>query len=143
MASTKCAIDQESYVYQLALDMGSAPTWTYVLRKYGREVFFTWAMGPNFPTKFRLVGPWSNEESRDYAARLMSRDGELGKVVRRTGGGVFFFTYTIIPLILFAPISISINTLSWVGGLVRGSCGSATPSPTITSEVFSVKKAVR
>ncbi|KUI67730.1 Dimethylaniline monooxygenase [N-oxide-forming] 1 [Cytospora mali] len=111
---TKRAVDQESYVYQLAVDMGSAPTWTYVLRRLGTDAFLTWAMGPNFTTKFRLVGPWSNEESRKMAARLMGRDGELGVVVRRTGGGVFLFTYTIIPLILFAPISIFINVLSWL-----------------------------
>ncbi|ROV97386.1 hypothetical protein VMCG_06863 [Cytospora schulzeri] len=117
---TKRAVDQESYVYQLALDMGTAPTWTYVLKEFGREVLFTWAMGPNFPTKLRLVGPWSNAKSKGEAARLMSRDGELGKVVRRTGGGVFFFTYTIIPLILFAPISIFINTLSWLGAVLGG-----------------------
>lgn len=45
----------------------------------------------------------------------MGRDGELGMVVRQTGGGVFFFTYTILPFLLFAPISIFINTLSWLG----------------------------
>ncbi|KKY34246.1 putative dimethylaniline monooxygenase [Diaporthe ampelina] len=112
-AATKRGVDQESYVYQLALDMGSAPTWTHVLGKFGREVFFTWAMGPNFPTKFRLVGPWANGEAAREAAGLMRRDGELGKLVRRTGGGVFFFTYTIIPLVVFAPISIFINTLCW------------------------------
>lgn len=110
-AATKRGVDQESYVYQLALDMGSAPTWTYVLRNFGKEVFFTWAMGPNFPSKFRLVGPWATDETAREAAGLMSKDGELGKLVRRTGGGVFFFTYTVIPLLIFAPISILINTL--------------------------------
>lgn len=87
--ASKRGVDQESYVYQLAVDMGAAPTWTYVLKEFGSEVFFTWAMGPNFTTKSRLVGPWSDERSRKKAARLMSRDGELGVVVRRTGGGVF------------------------------------------------------
>lgn len=113
-ATTKRGIDQESYVYQLALDMGSAPTWTHALRRLGREVFFTWAMGPNFPTKFRLVGPWANDETAREAVGLMREDGELGKLVRRTGGGVFFFTYTIIPLLIFGPISIVINTFYWL-----------------------------
>lgn len=112
-AATKRGVDQESYVYQLALDMGSAPTWTHVLGSLGREVFFTWAMGPNFPSKFRLVGPWANRDTAREAAALMRRDGELGRLVRRTGGGVFFFTYTIIPMGIFAPISILVNTLSW------------------------------
>lgn len=113
-------MDQESYVYQLAVDTGSAPTWTYVLKNFGREVFFTWAMGPNFTPKFRLVGPWSNKETREEAAKLMRRDGELGMVVRQTGGGVFFFTYTIIPLLLFAPISIFVHALFWLGRILKG-----------------------
>lgn len=90
-AKTKRAVDMESYAYQLALDMGAAPTWWYVWRKYGTQVFFTWAMGPNFTPKFRLVGPWSNAEAAGQAASLMRKDGELGKVVRRTGGGVCEF----------------------------------------------------
>lgn len=90
-AKTKRAVDMESYAYQLALDMGAAPTWWYVWRKYGAEVLFTWAMGPNFTPKFRLVGPWSNAASAEKAASLMRKDGELGKVVRRTGGGVCKF----------------------------------------------------
>lgn len=118
-AATKRGVDQESYIYQLALDMGSAPTWTHVLRDLGREVCFTWAMGPNFPSKFRLVGPWANDETAREAAGLMGPDGELGKLVRRTGGGVFFFTYTVIPLVIFAPISILINTLYWCLRVIR------------------------
>lgn len=121
-AATKRAVDQESYVYQLALDMGSAPTWTHVLGNLGREVFFTWAMGPNFPSKFRLVGPWANEETEREAVALMRRDGELGRLVMRTGGGVFFVTYTVIPLVVFGPISILINTLYW-GLRFIGICG--------------------
>lgn len=112
-AATKRGVDQESYIYQLALDMGSAPTWTHVLRDLGKDVFFTWAMGPNFPSKFRLVGPWATDETAREAAGLMRENGELGRLVRRTGGGVFFFTYTVIPLLIFAPISILINTLYW------------------------------
>lgn len=50
-------VDHESYAYQLALDMGSAPSFTEVLG-FGGKVAFTWAMGSNFNPKFRLVGPW-------------------------------------------------------------------------------------
>lgn len=87
-AATKRAVDQESYAYQLALDIGAAPTWWHVWRAHGAEVFFTWAMGSNFPSKFRLVGPWATQDVASNAAALMKKDGELGKVVRRTGGGV-------------------------------------------------------
>ena len=79
----KLGVDHESYALQLALDMGSAPKATHVLCKHGWKVFFTWAMGPNFNTKFRLVGPWAAPEQ---AAELMRT--ELFDVVKRTGGGV-------------------------------------------------------
>lgn len=81
-------VDHESYAYQLAVDMGAAPTATHVWRTYGAAVFATWAMGPNFNTKFRLVGPWSGRGAAGAAAAIMSKDGELGRVVRQTGGGV-------------------------------------------------------
>lgn len=78
--------------------MGAAPTAQHVWRVYGAGVFFTWAMGPNFPTKFRLVGPWSSAEVAAAAAAVMERDGELGRVVRRTGGGVCEFEPDFAPL---------------------------------------------
>lgn len=78
----KRAVDHESYAYQLALDMGSAPCITHVMSK-GWKVFFTWAMGANFNTKFRLVGPWKCEE---LAQEIMTT--ELFNVVRRSGGYV-------------------------------------------------------
>lgn len=111
-AATKCGVDHESYAYQLAVDMGSAPTAWHVWRAYGAGVFFTWAMGPNFPTKFRLLGPWSSPKTAAAAAAVMEWDGELGKVVRRTGGGVcefepdncpppLFFAFPLLPSGLF------------------------------------------
>jgi len=99
---TKHGVDHESYAYQLALDMGSAPKASYVLRRYGWRVFFTWAMGPNFNTKFRLVGPWADEET---AARIMA--GELFAVVSRSGGGVCKFLF---------PYLINISELLMLGG---------------------------
>lgn len=108
-ARHKRAVDQESYVYQLMLDLGSAPTWLHVWQEFGREVFFTWAMGPNFTPKSRLIGPWSTPRIAHEAASLMRADGELGTLVRRTGGLVFLFTYTIIPLMIFAPLCVFIN----------------------------------
>jgi dimethylaniline monooxygenase (N-oxide forming) len=67
-------VDHETYAYQLALDMGAAPTFTEVL-SFGPKTAWTWAMGSNFNTKFRLVGPWK----WDGAQRVMG--GELWDVV--------------------------------------------------------------
>jgi dimethylaniline monooxygenase (N-oxide forming) len=78
--ATKRGVDHESYAYQLALDMGSAPTLTYVLGK-GCKVFSTWAMGSNFNTKFRLVGPWKWHLGAEEIMRT-----ELFDVVKRSGG---------------------------------------------------------
>ena len=78
----KRAVDHESYAYQLALDMGAAPCITYVMKK-GWKMFFTWAMGSNFNTKFRMVGPWKWEEG---AEEVMTH--ELFNVVQRSGGYV-------------------------------------------------------
>nr|XP_036576860.1 tRNA (adenine-n -)-methyltransferase non-catalytic subunit [Colletotrichum truncatum]KAF6783681.1 tRNA (adenine-n -)-methyltransferase non-catalytic subunit [Colletotrichum truncatum] len=81
---TKHGVEQESYAYQLALDMGAAPNATFMMRK-GFKAFFTWAMGSNFNAKFRLVGPWKWE-----SGALAVMRGELFDVVRQTGGGVCF-----------------------------------------------------
>ena len=53
-------IDHENYAYQLALDIGSAPSALQVLQ-HGYKVFIAWAFGANFNTKFRLIGPWKWE----------------------------------------------------------------------------------
>ncbi|KAK0614499.1 dimethylaniline monooxygenase [Immersiella caudata] len=109
----KFGVDHESYAYQLALDMGAAPKVTHVLRQHGWKVFFTWAMGPNFNTKFRLVGPWAAPEEAGEVMR-----GELFGVVRRSGGGVFFVTYTLIPQVIFGVLSLVIMGWEWVRGFV-------------------------
>ncbi|KAH6885719.1 hypothetical protein B0T10DRAFT_516668 [Thelonectria olida] len=83
---TKRAVDHESYAYQLAVDMGAAPRITHVMKK-GFKVFYTWAMGSNFNTKFRLVGPWKWEQG---AEEIMHN--ELFNVVKRSGGLVCKFS---------------------------------------------------
>lgn len=100
MFVNKRGVDHESYAYQLALDIGSAPTISHVWSK-GWAIFFTWAMGSNFNPKFRMVGPWAVPELADS---IMSN--ELHNVVRRSGGTVYIITYTIIPFIFFGLISI-------------------------------------
>jgi hypothetical protein len=79
--SAKRGVDHESYAYQLALDMGAAPTFWHMVRKHGWKTVYTWAMGPNFNSKFRLVGPWANTR---VAVPIM--EGELFGVVKRSGG---------------------------------------------------------
>jgi dimethylaniline monooxygenase (N-oxide forming) len=54
-------VDHESYAYQLALDMDSAPGFLNVLRFFSPKLFVVWALGANFNTKFRLQGPWKWE----------------------------------------------------------------------------------
>jgi dimethylaniline monooxygenase (N-oxide forming) len=75
------AVDHESYAYRLALDMGSAPSFSQVVAR-GWKVAVTWAIGPSFNTKFRIVGPWKWEGSEDIMR------GELYRTVMKRGGWV-------------------------------------------------------
>ncbi|SPO03608.1 related to flavin-containing monooxygenase [Cephalotrichum gorgonifer] len=121
-AFTKGGVDHEAYAYQLALDMGAAPTFSFMLTK-GFKVFFTWAMGSNFNPKFRLVGPWKNEGEAEEIMRT-----ELYGVVKRTGGLFFFITYTVIPLMIFGTLSLMIHAIYGVrNGISR--CVKAVFSP--------------
>ena len=64
-ARVKYGVDHESYAYQLALDMSTAPGLWDILgilyqtnNKRAWRLPFIWALGANFNTKFRLMGPW-------------------------------------------------------------------------------------
>ncbi|KAJ4152967.1 hypothetical protein LMH87_009482 [Akanthomyces muscarius] len=120
MYRDKRGVDHESYAYQLALDMGAAPTWRFVMRK-GWRCFYTWAMGSNFNTKFRMVGPWRDELVAEDIMR-----GELYGVVKRSGGLVYFFTYSVIPLIVFGTISLSLYAAFWAASLPGRACAGVT-----------------
>ncbi|KAH7320848.1 dimethylaniline monooxygenase [Stachybotrys elegans] len=112
--ATKRAVDHESYAYQLALAIGSAPTLSYILSK-GPKLAFTWAFGSNFNTKFRLVGPWGQEPISTYIM-----ENELYNVVRQTGGLVYIVTYTILPFLLFGSISLGLYAVDYVKNLCSG-----------------------
>jgi len=65
-------VDHESYVYQLALDMGSAPGFLEVVasawrRRHagGWRLPLAWALGANLNVKFRLKGPWRWEGAEE------------------------------------------------------------------------------
>ncbi|KAI8222695.1 hypothetical protein K4K55_010439 [Colletotrichum sp. SAR 10_96] len=105
---TKHGVEQESYAYQLALDMGAAPTFTF-MRRQGSKAFLTWAMGSNFNSKFRLVGPWKWEKG---ALDIMR--GELFDVAKQTGGGMFFTTYTLFPIIVLGVLTIVLHMIAGV-----------------------------
>jgi dimethylaniline monooxygenase (N-oxide forming) len=72
-------VDHENYAYQLALDMESAPSFSYMLT-CGPRMFLTWALGANFNTKFRIIGPWAF----DGAEEIMRT--ELWSTITRRGG---------------------------------------------------------
>lgn len=64
-ARIQYGVDHESYAYQLALDMGSAPSLVDVLRLGYMDTSdpwwklpTTWALSANVNPKFRLIGPW-------------------------------------------------------------------------------------
>lgn len=106
-------VDHESYAYQLALDMGSAPSFGDVLRLgfsgvddvngvrgCWYKLLLTWALGANFNTKFRLIGPWE----WDGAMQVMVT--ELWDTVARRQMFFGHFTVSIFPMMIFGPISL-------------------------------------
>lgn len=97
-------VDHEAYAYQLALDMGSAPSFTEVLG-HGFKTTFTWACGSNFNTKFRLMGPWK------WCGAPEVMRTELWDVVKKSGGWFYITTYSIIPFVAFGTMSAGL----WAG----------------------------
>ena len=78
-------VEHESYAYQLAKDIGIAPSFTEIARlsfstPKGWRLPYIWAAGAGFNTKFRLVGPWK----WDGAGAVMT--GELWETVQRRTG---------------------------------------------------------
>lgn len=116
-ARIRYGVDHESYAYQLALDMGSAPSFSDVLRlgftKGERsdaksnsgswyKLPLTWALGANFNTKFRLLGPWQ----WDGALEVMNT--ELWDTVARRQMFFGHCTLSIVPMLIFGPMSLVI-----------------------------------
>ncbi|KAH8593605.1 hypothetical protein B0O99DRAFT_206776 [Bisporella sp. PMI_857] len=105
-------VDHENYAYQLALDMESAPSASYMLTR-GPKMFITWALGANFNTKFRLIGPWAFQE----AEGIMK--GELWETITRRGGFFGLIVLSAIPMSVFGPINFFVWLLASIG-LLRG-----------------------
>ncbi|KAI0884064.1 FAD/NAD(P)-binding domain-containing protein [Annulohypoxylon maeteangense] len=106
-------VDHESYAYQLALDMGSAPSFGDIMRlgfsgvndvngKSGcwYKLPLTWALGANFNTKFRLVGPWK------WGGALEVMITEFWDTVARRQMFFGHFTVSIAPMMIFGPVSL-------------------------------------
>ncbi|KAI1204630.1 FAD/NAD(P)-binding domain-containing protein [Annulohypoxylon truncatum] len=106
-------VDHESYAYQLALDMGSAPSFGDILRlgfsgtddTHGNsgcwyKLPLTWALGANFNTKFRLLGPWEWEGAIEVMIT------EFWETVARRQMFFGHFTVSMVPMIIFGPISL-------------------------------------
>lgn len=92
-------VDHEGYVYQMALDMGIAPSIWSVLRR-GWKVFVAWSIGANYNTKFRLEGPWK----WDGAEETMKT--ELYDVIPRRDVMWGFIMLNALPILLFGTLSL-------------------------------------
>ncbi|ORY57754.1 uncharacterized protein BCR38DRAFT_353799 [Pseudomassariella vexata] len=121
-ARVRYGIDHESYIYQLALDMNSAPSLSQILslacdgpRHQLWRLPLVWALGANFNTKFRLYGPWQ----WDGAPEILV--DELWETITRRP--IFFghITLSLVPMLIFGPISLLVylyatllELLKWV-----------------------------
>jgi dimethylaniline monooxygenase (N-oxide forming) len=104
-------VDHESYAYQLALDMDSAPGALEIvnlgLQAGGNRMWrlpLIWALGANFNTKLRLRGPWKWDGAVDVLA------DELWQTVARRGWFFGHFSLSALPMMIFGPISL----LFWI-----------------------------
>ncbi|XWW94424.1 hypothetical protein V2A60_002367 [Cordyceps javanica] len=108
-ARLECGVDHESYAYQLALDMNSAPGLTDVVGFRSLKLLAVWALGANFNTKFRLRGPWQ----WDGAPAVLTSQEFWATITRRP---IIFghFAVSFLPMLLFGPI----NLLCFLFGLL-------------------------
>ena len=79
-------VDHETYAYQLALDMDSAPGLCDIVRVAWQhrgasfwKLLLIWAFGANINAKFRLQGPWKS----DGAAAVLASDEIWHTITRR------------------------------------------------------------
>lgn len=115
-------VDHESYAYQLALDMESAPGLADILKLVdfslgAWRLVVIWALGAHFNTKFRLQGPWKwpgaqkllvSEEFWQTITRCPLLFGEKRVPPRKfdvidTDTGHFAVSF--LPIMIFRPMS--------------------------------------
>ncbi|KAM0360410.1 hypothetical protein ACHAP4_002487 [Fusarium culmorum] len=100
-------VDHESYAYQLALDMNSAPGFTDILSRATLtnvsgtfRLLIIWAFGAHFNTKFRLMGPWAWEGAEEL---LVSN--EFWETITRRPILFGHILVSIVPMAIFGPLS--------------------------------------
>ncbi|KAM7220349.1 hypothetical protein V8F06_004315 [Rhypophila decipiens] len=138
----KYGVDHESYVYQLALDMGSAMgvvdvLWRGVVERWllarindnqalevkdsksmkggggGWKLPIVWALGANYNAKFRLTGPWQWEGG----GAEEQLEGEMWDVICRRRWFWDLFLLSFLPMMIFGPLSFAVwvyTTGYWV-----------------------------
>lgn len=94
----KYGVDYESYAYQLACDMGSAPCFTEILGM-GWKMTATWALSVQCNPKFRLTGPWKWEGAKEVM------ETEIWATISRRRGFFGHFTLSFMPIVLFGTLS--------------------------------------
>jgi dimethylaniline monooxygenase (N-oxide forming) len=103
----KYGVDHESYAYQLALDIGSAPSFTEVIGM-GWKVAATWALSAQVNTKFRLTGPWKWEGAKQVM------ETEIWETLARRRGFFGHFTLSVMPIVLFGTLSAILYVLEQI-----------------------------
>ncbi|KAH8649642.1 hypothetical protein BGZ60DRAFT_520634 [Tricladium varicosporioides] len=115
-ARIQYGVDHESYAYQLALDMGSAPSFSEVAAMRVKMIL-CWALSAQVNTKFRLVGPWKWHGAREVM------ETEIWQTVTRRRGFFGHLTLSIMPMALFGTLSallwVSDEVLSFVKWLLK------------------------
>ena len=115
-------VDHETYAYQLALDMDTAPSFTEVLKAgfaagppgHRTGIWYklpiVWAAGAQFNAKFRIRGPWK------WGGAVNVLAVELWPTISRRGGFLGNFTLAVVPIVSLGILSFWL----WVVGLVVG-----------------------
>lgn len=117
-------VDHETYAYQLALDIGSAPTVGEVFRvgwsassRQQRGLWWRlpviWAAGAQFNTKFRIRGPWA----WDGAAHVLG--GELWQTISRRHGLFNNFVLAVLPITVLGLISLLLYFIGFLFAIFK------------------------
>jgi len=100
-------VDHESYAYQLALDMGTAPSFSEIIAM-GWKMTLCWALSAQVNTKFRLIGPWR------WSGAQKIMETEIWETVTRRRGFFGHLTLSAIPIMLFGTLSTILYVLTTI-----------------------------
>ncbi|KND87721.1 Dimethylaniline monooxygenase [N-oxide-forming] 2 [Tolypocladium ophioglossoides CBS 100239] len=127
-------VDHESYAYQLAMDMNSAPGLFDILRiimsrkdnSFGAawRLFIMWSFGANLNTKFRLQGPWRWDGAQDL---FISE--EFWQTITRRPLLFGHIAVSIIPMCIFGPLSLILWLYATIAGFGKGALRLLTTVP--------------